>query len=61
MPAVLGDIRHFVGGVVCVLQFIAIHILGGLQIEEGVLWCCTEKVTKADLDRTVAIVKEVCA
>ena len=37
------------------------NILGGLQIEEGVLWCCTEKVTKADLDRTVAIVKEVCA
>ena len=36
-------------------------ILGGLQIEEGVLWCATEKVTKADLDRTVAIVKEVCA
>jgi len=35
-------------------------ILGGLQIEEGVLWCCTEKVTKADLDRAVAIVKEVC-
>ncbi len=37
------------------------NILGGLQIEEGVLWCCTEKVTKADLDRAVAIVKEVCA
>ena len=37
------------------------NILGGLQIEEGVLWCCTEKVTKADLDRTVEIVKEVCA
>ena len=36
-------------------------ILGGLQIEEGVLWCATEKATKADLDRTVAIVKEVCA
>ena len=36
-------------------------ILGGLQIEEGVLWCCTEKVTKANLDRAVAIVKEVCA
>ena len=36
-------------------------ILGGLQIEEGVLWCATEKATKADLDRAVAIVKEVCA
>ena len=36
-------------------------ILGGLKIEEGVLWCATEKVTKADLDKAVAIVKEVCA
>ena len=36
-------------------------ILGGLPVEGGVLWCATEKVTKADLDRTVAIVKEVCA
>ena len=36
-------------------------ILGGLQIEEGVLWCATEKVTKADMDKAVAIVKEVCA
>ena len=35
-------------------------ILGGLQIEDGVLWCATEKVTKADLDKAVAIVKEVC-
>ena len=34
-------------------------ILGGLPIAEGVLWCATEKVTKAELDRTVAIVKEV--
>ena len=36
-------------------------ILGGLKIEEGVLWCATEKVTKADMDKAVAIVKEVCA
>ena len=34
-------------------------ILGGLQVEEGVLWCATEKVEKFDLDRAVAIVKEV--
>ena len=34
-------------------------ILGGLLVEGGVLWCATEKVTKAELDRTVAIVKEV--
>ncbi len=36
-------------------------ILGGLPVEGGVLWCATEKATKADLDKTVAIVKEVCA
>ena len=36
-------------------------ILGGLPVEGGVLWCATEKVSKADLDKTVAIVKEVCA
>ena len=34
-------------------------ILGGLKLEEGVLWCATEKVSKFDLDRAVAIVKEV--
>jgi glycine dehydrogenase subunit 1 len=34
-------------------------ILGGLSVEGGVLWCATEKATKAVLDQTVAIVKEV--
>ena len=34
-------------------------ILGGLPVEGGVLWCATEKVSKAELDRTVTIVKEV--
>ena len=34
-------------------------ILGGLPVEGGVLWCTTEKVSKAELDKTVAIVKEV--
>ncbi len=36
-------------------------ILGGLPIEQGILWCATEKATKADLDKAVAIVKEVLA
>ena len=36
-----------------------VDILGGLPIEGGVLWCATEKVSKAELDRAVAIVKEV--
>ena len=34
-------------------------ILGGLPIDGGILWCATEKVSKAELDRTIAIVKEV--
>ena len=34
-------------------------ILGGLPLEEGILWCVTEKVSKAQLDKAVAIVKEV--
>ena len=36
-------------------------ILGGLPVEGGVLWCATEKASKAVLDKTVAIVKEACA
>ena len=37
-------------------------ILGGLPVgEDGVLWCATEKVAKADLDKAVSIVKEVLA
>jgi len=36
-------------------------ILGGLPVEGGMLWCVTEKVPKAVLDKTVSIVKEVLA
>nr|MBQ6241539.1 aminomethyl-transferring glycine dehydrogenase subunit GcvPA [Lachnospiraceae bacterium] len=36
-------------------------ILGGLPVEGGLLWCVTEKASKADLDKTVALVKEVLA
>ncbi len=34
-------------------------ILGGLIVDGGILWCATEKVEKAALDRTAAIVREV--
>ncbi len=34
-------------------------ILGGLIVPGGVLWCATEKVSKAEIDKAVAIVKEV--
>ncbi len=34
-------------------------ILGGLPVEAGILWCVTEKVSKEQLDRAVAVVKEV--
>ena len=36
-------------------------ILGGLKTEKGILWCVTEVVTKAELDRAALIVKEVLA
>ena len=36
-------------------------ILGGLPIGDGkILWCVTELVSKDELDRAVAIIKEVC-
>lgn len=34
-------------------------ILGGLLLEGGILWCATEKVSRAVLDETAAVVKEV--
>ena len=34
-------------------------ILGGLPVGDGILWCATEKVSREELDRAVAIVKEV--
>ena len=36
-------------------------ILGGLPVDGGVLWCATEKATRAELDKAVEIVKEVLA
>lgn len=36
-------------------------ILGGLPVDGGILWCATEKVSKAAMDKTIAIVKEVLA
>ena len=40
----------------------AAGILGGLPLgEDEILWCATEKVTKAELDRAVSVVKEVLA
>ena len=38
-----------------------VGILGGLQVEGGILWCATEKASKEALDQTIAIVKEVLA
>jgi len=36
-------------------------ILGGLPVEDGVLWCVTEKVTRQQLDLALSVVKEVLA
>ena len=35
------------------------NILGGAEIDGGILWCVTELVSKEKLDETVSIVKEV--
>ena len=34
-------------------------ILGGLPVEGGLLWCCTELVSGQRMDETAAIAKEV--
>lgn len=36
-------------------------ILSGLPVEQGILWCATEKLDKAAIDEIVSIIKEVCA
>jgi len=36
-------------------------ILGGLPVEGGLLWCATELVTRAEMDRAAAIAKEALA
>ena len=36
-------------------------ILGGLPIQDGILWCATEQVDRAKMDRAAAIVREVLA
>lgn len=33
-------------------------ILGGLKVEEGLLWCATELVSKEELDKAVSLLKE---
>ena len=36
-------------------------ILGGLPVEGGLLWCCTELCGKRDMDELVSAIREVCA
>ena len=36
-------------------------ILGGLPVEDGILWCATERNTKAQIDQLVAILKKAVA
>ncbi|SMC49678.1 aminomethyl-transferring glycine dehydrogenase subunit GcvPA [Papillibacter cinnamivorans] len=35
-------------------------ILGGLPVDRGLLWCVTEVVSRAELDKTAEILEEVC-
>jgi len=45
-----------------VLETLAEHgILGGLPVAGGILWCVTEVVTREELDRTIELIREVCA
>ena len=39
----------------------AADILGGYPVEQGILWCVTEVVSKTQLDQAAAIIGEVCA
>lgn len=36
-------------------------ILGGLPVEDGILWCCTELNSKQDIDNLISSIREVCA
>jgi glycine dehydrogenase subunit 1 len=45
-----------------VLAKLAEHgILGGLPVDGGILWCCTELNTKEEIERTAALIGEVLA
>lgn len=35
-------------------------ILGGLPVEGGILWCCTEMNARSEMDNLIAILGEVC-
>ena len=35
-------------------------ILGGLAVQDGILWCVTEMCSKAQIDEMVRVVREVC-
>lgn len=37
------------------------NILGGLPVEDGILWCVTEMNTREEIDQVVRLMKEVCA
>jgi glycine dehydrogenase subunit 1 len=36
-------------------------ILGGLPIDDGILWCATEVNTKESIDRMINLIKDVVA
>lgn len=40
-------------------QLEAHGILGGLPVEEGILWCATELNTKEDIDQLIGVIREV--
>ena len=36
-------------------------ILGGLPVDGGILWCCTELNSRQEIDRLVSAIQEVCS
>ena len=49
---------NFIGRLLCA-KLEERGILGGLPVDGGILWCCTELNTKADMDQLIAVIGEV--
>jgi glycine dehydrogenase subunit 1 len=44
-----------------ILRYLEDHgVLGGLPVEEGILWCATEVLSKEDIDHLIQLIGEVC-
>ena len=53
-------VRHSEAGIAFIRTGGDEDVSGGLAVDGGILWCATEVVSKEEIDRAVAIIKEVC-